>query len=475
MVLRSLKSFGKVDAESDYGLTEFFLETPSYRRIETQERLVVSGHKGAGKTAISSMLLNRAKTKRWSNFLAAGLDFRNYPWDIHDATCPAGSSDSERYAPLWEFLILVELAKLIVREEADPADPKARRARKKLKRFIKRNWGDTESSVGQILSRATYKLTVQPEAFGFSLFSLSREKVPREQLATSLGNIITWLKRMLETALHRESSYFVLLDDLDGGFRAHEPSTKDRLVGVLVAAREIRIWASTEKLPFVPVVFMRSDIYATLQFTAKNKITAEDLERIAWSDAEAGPASLKRLIDQRIAAAIEYKERDPWSEVFAEELIGGRSLYEFMVSRTHLRPRDMIKLANLCLEQANEDRAERIGARHVEAALPVYSGYLLDELADAAHQSVPDWEEHLMTLRRLGCTTFGEDEFKAEHEHGSSTDTSGHALRDLYRFGAVGYEQGGSIVFAHDSDAGLDAGAMRFEVHPGLWDALGLS
>ena len=112
MVLKSIQSFGKGDAESDSGLSDFFIETPSYKGIENQKRLVVVGRKGAGKTAIYEMLLERAETL-WENFFAVGLDFHNYPWALHDAACSKEEPTADQYASLWQFLVLVEISKLV--------------------------------------------------------------------------------------------------------------------------------------------------------------------------------------------------------------------------------------------------------------------------------------------------------------------------------------------------------------------------
>lgn len=472
MVLRSLTSFGRVDAESDNGLADFFVETPSYQSIENQQRLVVVGRKGAGKTAIHSMLLEGSK--KWSNVFVAGLDFRNYPWELHAAAGPSESSGPEQYAPLWQLLILVELSKLVLRDGPQQSGREAWQARRSLKRFIKRNWGGVDARVSQMFTRSSYSLTVEPKALGFSLFSFRRERVPKERLAGSLGNVNSALREVLKKLMVPDISYFVLLDDLDGGFSGDDRVSHNRLIALLMAARESQIWAQKAGLKFLPVVFMRSDIYAALKFPTKNRITADALERIAWSEQKTGPASLRKLIDKRIEAAISYDSADPWHEVFLDgDLIDSIPLYEFMAARTHRRPRDMIRLANGCLEEANREQAARIGAEHVLAALPKYATYLLDEISDAAHQSVPDWEEHLMTLRRMETIRFDRAAFAAEHEKGPSEASVDHALRDLYLFGVIGYTQGKNVVYAHYNDAGLDAGATHFEVHPGLWPELG--
>jgi hypothetical protein len=470
MVLRSLQSFGEGNAESDSGLSDFFIETPSYKGIENQRRLVVVGRKGAGKTAIYSMLLERAE-QRWSNFLAVGLGFEDYPWHLHDAACPNEMPTNDQYASLWQFLILVETSKLVLRKGKQRYDRSARRARRRLKRFIKRNWGSVDAKVSQMFARSVYNLTLEPSAFGFKLFSLKRENVPREELASSLTAVNGWLREVLVELVDPASSYFVLLDDLDDGFDASNPAANSPLVGLLLAAREVRNWAAKKKLQLTPVVFMRSDIYSELRFPSKNKIT-EIHENIAWSEFADDPASLKTLIDRRIRAALPFETEDPWREVFTSEMIDGLPLYAFMASRTHRRPRDMIKLANLSLARANSDAAQKIARKHVEAALPAFSKYLLGEVADPAHQLVPEWREHVMTIKRLGRSCFSRADFRAAHEASPSDANCDHVLEHLYVFGVIGYVQGDNIVYAHHDDDPLDAGASHYEVHPGLRPAL---
>ncbi len=322
-----------------------------------------------------------------------------------------------------------------------------------------------------MFARGQYTLTLAPSAFGFSLGSFQRATVSRENLASALPQVSAWLKRSLTTLVDRQAFYFVLMDDLDSAWNADDAVARHRLVGLLVAARNVRVWAVTAGLPFTPVIFLRSDIYAALVFPNKNKVT-ETVARIAWSDDQSGDTSLKKLIDERITASIGYSTQSPWEELFNNDLINGQHLFDFMVGHTHLRPRDMIKLANECLRCAKAAGAERIGADHVLAAMQSYSTYLLGEIDDVAQQAHPEWDSCLMTLRRLGRRTFTRAAFMEAHGTGPDKDAD-QALRSLYKNGVVGYEQRGSNVFSYRADAALDIGAPKFAIHPGLYEALG--
>ena len=71
--LTDIEEFGRIDAESEELLAEFFLRTDAYQRIEDQERLVVVGRKGTGKTAIYKILQERVA--HYTNTFGTGLQF----------------------------------------------------------------------------------------------------------------------------------------------------------------------------------------------------------------------------------------------------------------------------------------------------------------------------------------------------------------------------------------------------------------
>ena len=479
MVLRSFQSFGRVDAESDLGLADFFLETPAYRDIEERRRLVVTGRKGTGKTAIYATLLHRAQ-HRWDNVFATGLDLTDYPWDLQDrAATTSESPTAERHAVLWEFLILVQLARLASDSVASRGTSAASQARRKLQRFVKRNWGSDKPHVGQTFARANYKLTVEPKFLGFSLGALQRERVARSDLASRLPRVNDWLRTQLQLVLRSDAQYFVLFDDLDSGFRTANDVAQQRLIGLLNGARDLRVWAEGSGIPFTPVIFLRSDIYAALKFSNKNKISTELVERITWSAQQDTNASLRRLLVARMGASLGIQSSDPWSELFEGDAAAPHSLYEDMVARTQLRPRDMIRLANACLTEAKAAGAPRIGAQHLAAAEPAYSRYLLDEIADEAHQSTEHWDTCIMVLQRIGTERFSRSRLaKALGDSlgaAISQRPEDYVLRMLYAHGAIGHVRRDSVIYGYRSEEPLDLNAERFAIHPGLLKALGVT
>ncbi len=69
---------GRLDAERDRNLSEYFVDTGALDRLANGEKQYVIGRKGSGKT----VLFRLASEKRFDRTLVR-LDFEDYPWDAH--------------------------------------------------------------------------------------------------------------------------------------------------------------------------------------------------------------------------------------------------------------------------------------------------------------------------------------------------------------------------------------------------------
>jgi hypothetical protein len=467
MDLSALTTFGLGDAESEQRLAAYFLETPSYEGIEAGRRLVVCGRKGSGKTAIYRTLLERAAA--WSNVHAVGIPFDGY------ASPLVTSDDRDRVSvgsvtEQWRFVLLLELAKLVLRTGIAVG---SRRRKRQLRRFIENNWGDLDGELHATFAPAKYSFVLEPTAFGFSLGSLRRERIPREQLGAILPRVNLWLKATLGSMLPEEDAQiFLLLDDLDAGWDAEDATARARIVGLLVAARDVRIWAAPLRCAVLPVLFLRSDVLAEVQFEGKNKVITDLVEHIRWQGEDHAEADLRCLLVQRIQALIGSRYEVGWDDVFEAYDETQPNVYDAMVALTQLRPRDMIELANFALKQAQATRAPRIGRNHVEASLPEYSAYLLREIADVAHQGAASWPTCEMTLRRMGLRQFTRPQLEAAHGNSATVEQT---LRTLYIHGTIGYWQREQLVFGFQEELPFDPSASTYEIHPGLCCALGVT
>jgi hypothetical protein len=481
-----INAFGSIDAESEAQLGEFFLRTEAYQRIEDQQHLVVVGRKGTGKTAIYKTLLGRQEDV--GNVYVAGLEFARYPWATHQEVKDTSATPVERYSASWRFLILVELAKRILMDddEHDILEDRAIKAARTLRKFIRKNWGQVDFKVRDVFTRGTYSFHFEPTVLGNKLGGLKVDDVPRERLATFLDEVNEHLQALLADICIPENWYYILFDDLDRGYDPEDPEYTHRLVGLLLASRDVYLWARSKDLLIAPITFVRSDIYDGLSFPDKNKITENLVETLTWTDNESGEDSLKSLIDQRIRVITNFSGDDPWSGAFDvdERMRGTQAKFKHMAARTYLRPRDMIQFANECLREAKLAGRDRIANKDISGARPAYSEYLMRELDDEINEVAEKWKRYTDVLRQIHTVHFKRSEFDAAFKAlklirlGRSADD---VLELLYRFSIIGFAKrggggygGSSTCFYYRTSANFDPTATSFSVHLGLKDALEL-
>jgi hypothetical protein len=289
--------------------------------------------------------------------------------------------------------------------------------------------------------------------------------------------------------------YFIAFDQLDLGFDPASPDYSNRLVGLLLACRDLNLHARAAGLNVFIVVFLRDDIYESLHFEDKNKMTENYASFIEWDTVRA-KKTLKSLMERRFSILLgEHDGEDiRWEQVFNEdrEMSGHQTKYEHIRDRTYLRPRDMIKFSNSTLEAYKERIAssvgdgdpDRIDNGDVYNARVDFSEYFLRELDDEVHKHVPEYERHLEILRVLGTWQFDRARFEeayALRQQGTTTAAIS-VLETLYNFSIIGFYRAGGrgfggseYIFKYREDrARFDPTSDRFRVHPGLMETLGL-
>jgi hypothetical protein len=490
--LSSISSLGTIDAETDFQV-DFFVPSTSWESVRRREKPIAIGRKGTGKTALRYAL--RAEADSEPLVFATTLAFRDYPWAVHYSVFDSNVGGRSRYQETWIFLMLVELAKLAVGEnQALPDLVEQRDVVQALRSFLRDTWGGITFDHRETFRRPRFKVakaTFAPTVVGTSLGSVDWTTVERETLGDALSGMNRWLKAALSYVIARESEYFLVFDELDLDFEKQNDTYMDSMIGLVLAAQNVHLWARENDVPTTPVVLMRDDIYSSLYFPDKNKITTNLVEQIYWTAEFTGANSLKGVIDKRIAVTLEAKSSDPWFLLFDEEVMRGtQHKYLHIAQRTYLRPRDIIYFVNQCISVARArgavvDDKTRIANRDVTSARTAYSTYLRQELSDEIHAHYPQWESWLDILRRIGRLTFTRQVFDEECRRSSHLlkgAEPGEVLGALYRFGIVGFGKrggggrGGTYEYwsYQDPDTTFDPEASYFKVHLGLKENLDL-
>lgn len=465
--------FEHIEAERDPNLTLYFVETESFTRIFRGHKMYVIGRKGTGKSSIYSAIEALPKSADYS---VAGLTFDDYPWQLHNKVKDETRSVDAAHITTWRFIILMELSKLILKE-AEEENNKSEELQE-LAQFVHDAYGTAQPGLKDLLVslidrlRRLRKLELPKIGHtGISGGSIEFDPLQSSEKAL-LATIKSVTDRIQDTVLKLLSRrfYFILFDKLDDGWD-NSLDFKSSMVGLLRASRDLNIESQKRGTALRCVVFLRSDIYESLQYNDKNKAYS-DIEQLAWND-----KTLLSLINKRIAKSLSLaNEREAWEKVFGTETMRqGTTSFRYITRRTLHRPRDLIAFCQECKRTALQNGHDSIRSSDIYEAEERYSERLYNEFLDEMHKQCPQVDKLFEVLRRLGFERFTFDKFESEfHRAGVQDLTPSDALKILFDYSIVGVVRiggsgGGSNLefkFTHPLIQ-LDF-SREIVVHPGL-------
>jgi hypothetical protein len=331
-------------------------------------------------------------------------------------------------------------------------------------------------------------------ATDFSLNILGTGGGAKGQLVNNEPN---WIERVeiLERIIIEhidESRYLILFDELDEDYRDMINSTQNAaytslLTGLFKAVQDVKaIMVRNGKKNILPVVFLRDDIYSTIQDPDKTKWNDYRIE-LEWD-----AAKIKDLLAYRLSRALDVNApilsfSDAWGQIFSKKPIitgGGTgsaiSVFDYMSRSTFFRPRDYISYIRDCAENALREKdvglVSPILVKHTDTA---FSNYLKSEMIDEIQAVIPDISNVLDVISQIRKQTFTRAEFKAAYEQLSrvkkfTEKDSDWVLQVLFLFSVLGNQpkQKNQQVFRYkirDANLNYDESLV---VHRGLFKSL---
>lgn len=483
--LAEVESFGGIDADEDTLLEACFQDHEAYLDAAGHKRYIIVGRKGSGKTAIFQRLIRT----RSHNAFSYGHTFTDYPWNHHQLQSSVGVPAEQRYLQSWQYLILLTVAKILLNQDnSQPWDASSSDDLSSLESFVVDSYGSRDPDLTQLFSPAK-KLRIAPHLkIPFVELSLDMERLPVSQLPTVFQEVTRNVASSVLRCLNPENDYYVCFDELDRGFNPQDEQYRAMLIGLLLAARAVNKLARDADKKLTVVVFLRDDIYESLKFEDKNKLTEAAVSRIEW---DAGTKwTLRDLMERRFGAVLADRERVSWEHVFDEsrEMTSRQTKYQHIVDRTFRRPRDIIKFTNEILKAYKTHPGSGVGQfdnQDIIAARATYSDYLFRELEDEIHKHLPQYKEYIEVVKGVGSLQFNREEFEEvcsrRRDSFSESIAPVQVLGRLFEFSVVAYQKSGGIgggseyIWRYrDPRARFDEAATSFRIHPGFMEVFGL-
>lgn len=376
---------------------------------------------------------------------------------------------------------------LLNQDQSQPWSEQAVDSLEGLENFVVDSYGSRDPDLTQLF-RPERELRFKG-SLKLAVAELAAEKITVRELPAHVQEVNRTIQEAVLNALNPSHDYYVCFDQLDLGFTLEDPKYQQRVIGLLLAARELSRAARETGSRMSVIVLLRDDIYEGLQFEDKNKITENNVSFVQW-DRPGDELTLRSLMERRFGQVLDGDgETQAWETVFNEEreMPSRQTKYKHIVDRTFLRPRDMIKFCNEVLAAYKTNRSGDSDGTFdndsVIAARDPYSDYLLRELDDEIAKHIPNYQEHLEVLKSIGDVHFAPTQFADAWGQRPSLAAEDWrvGLSGLFEFSVIGYLKSGGggggsqYIWRYlDTRARFDPTADTYRVHLGFKEALDL-
>ena len=387
---------GDIAAENEIQqLRDYFVQTGQYNEARRGHVRLVIGRKGSGKTAIFYAVRNSIPKTR--NYLVLdmkpeGHQFTKLREEVL-ASLPTKGLQEHTLAAFWNYILLCELCRDIINKDLSWAQRDSERYQTfcKLRDLFEDLVPDDS---GDFSERLLHQVNRLSEHFS-SVEELTSARITEVLFKTEIPK----LEEIVANYLAHKSQVWMLIDNLDKGWPIRGASPEDILIirALLDATRKIKQKLERKGVGMHSLVFLRNDIYDLLlqETSDRDKDTPVIVD---WDD----PEAFKELVLQRIkvATGLNGSFDDVWSAAF-ERSVGTQDSFVYVVERTLMRPRDLIRFLRKAVEVAVNRGHKRVEAGDFITANDTYSEELLSSINYELSDVSPKYKD--LVYEFIGC------------------------------------------------------------------------
>lgn len=463
---------GDVRGENDHLMLDAaFYDWQDYKILfEGDDRFLVVGRRGSGKSALTYQLTKEWRDKKY--FVVVVDPNEEDVIGLRAAAARYGQTLSRIRAAIktgWRYALIMEIA-----DKLDCYYKTQKEVTDSLLNKPLRQWKQLK---GNVISRIKKKLN---EAINNG--ESQEESISELAVRLDINALTSELDRLLEAAGRK---VMVIIDRLDEGYEPDEIGV-GIVDGIIYGSDDIRNKTANVRA----VLFLRDNIFRAIQ--SQDQDFTRNIEgsvlRLHWDTQE-----LFYLICRRLRIAFDIKVESDikvWNSLTSNEL-HGREGFRNCLRLTLYRPRDVISLLNTAFYNAKKQSRSVLIPSDVEASAKHISEIRLDDLRKEYSSVFPGIVEVVKAVATKGSRITVSDARNAIEELKHSTtndmtyqhlkilDSSDEVIKSLYGIGFFGVldESSGNIVFSHDgkkSDRTFGE-FLPLLIHPCYWSALGLN
>jgi hypothetical protein len=375
---------GRLVAEQDENLLEYYVGSERYldRALRMSDPTVYFvGPKGIGKSAVLQMVRLRKPTedKRIVNISPTSLAFSALT--NLEATSPLLDDASRHqwlFRTLWDYVLALEI---LTREFPTQnaildwikglfRDRHETEARKLLKISIGDDGHPEPMSRSFLAILREIELSVDVKGIKLAAKGTVEREAPKDMSKFGLLSLINTVAKNIFKILRHP--YYILIDDLDLDWR-DTPIQNTLLAAMFTSLKNFNVPPNLRCL-----VAIQERIYNELPIEHKDKFRDAVLE-MSWD-----AASVRDMVETRLRANLDNSVGVAiWGTVFPEDG------FERIWSATTGKPREAIRLASLCIDQARNQSHASVHEEDIHTAIRKFSGEKVADLGSEWNHKYP--------------------------------------------------------------------------------------
>lgn len=388
---------GKKEARYKADFEKYFFDYNNlHERVLEPAIFLILGRKGSGKTILAEYI------KKTCSGAISFIDIRSYKdFKFHELVhLKSGDVSPNEYFAIWEWVILLDLAKIVIQDEGIPTSKEKTR----LATFFKENYTSLTIDAKKVV-----EITKQHKIKGSLLKQEAEYGGTSKQ---SEGSYLQYLEDLREVVIYllstSNSEYALFYDELDDRFR-NEDYYKNSIISLIKAADKINMLCLDNGGKCKIYALLRTDIFATLNDPDLNKIVEVNGLTIDWGNKVDKSSPLFELVltkaSKSVSALEELSLEGRFKRLFPQD-INHIEPERFILERTLFRPRDIVTYLNLIIKQYPS--TSYFGFKGFLDLKKPYSDYLLREIRNemCGHLSDDEIDAGLQLIKQFNRHSF---------------------------------------------------------------------
>ncbi|MFA6176987.1 MAG: hypothetical protein WC765_10460, partial [Phycisphaerae bacterium] len=392
---------GDIAENEKAGLLNYFVITSSYQAALRNEKSLLVGRKGSGKSAIYIKLLDVFQVDILNYVISLLPESDELLEDVEMSELYDSSAAKRNFFfTVWKLVIYSKLADVIYeRLLGKPIEYQYNTYENELVRFIDKNRDFIKLNFFGVVKEISKKLKDSRH--------IEKPEILEGLYTEYLSPLISTVKGYFNSISAKYNKIVILADNLDKTWDStHNLDNQCEMIATLLEVdkkiqKELAD-KSGQTINVREIIFLREDIFNYICPKSNEPDKLQTLvHKIDW---ENYPQLLKALVDSRFKFIIGLKdgevEKKAWDEFFDLGKKEKRHPYEVIESIVTHRPRDIIYFISRLIESAIDKRHEKVDQQDLNYAIENYTNFLNDNLIAETRAEFPEISQILVQLHK---------------------------------------------------------------------------